>query len=82
MHWYMILTTSVGIAVIFGLMCFLFHSLFHKLKCYFLHTTNANTATQAPCSPSQFTLQDANEWSIVNAEQEVIFTAYLIRAAN
>ena len=75
----MILTTSIGIAIILGLLCFLFHPLFHKLKCYFLRTTsNPNTATQAALSPSQYTQQDAN----VNTEREVVFTAYPILAAN
>ena len=69
-QWYMILVTSIGIAMFLGFALFLVYSRFQNLLCFFHTPSNRKTPNQNSSFPFQDAQQDASKQKDTNAERE------------
>jgi len=78
-----ILTTTICITIILGILCFTLYSHCLKLRCYsFSNTSNPEPSPEAPAPSTECTPRDTSEQSHSNAgKQDVLFAAYAMQTA-
>jgi hypothetical protein len=82
-QWTVILTTSISVAIILGLLCFVLYSHYYKQSKYPLRTpSNTGPNTREPSSSTDSAQPDENIQGNVSTHRDVVFTAYPARPSH
>jgi hypothetical protein len=82
-QWTVVLTTSITVAIILGLLCFVLYSHYYKQSNYPLRTPpNPGPDTREPSSSTDSAQPDENIQGNVSTHRDVVFTAYPARPSH